>query len=157
MGLDWLELKLPPLLVLLLAAALMVLMRGLTPVLSPELSLQWRLLASLPLVLAGIGVALAGVLEFRRWRTTLSPMNPERASSLVRSGIYRYTRNPMYLGMLIVLVGCAVLLASPAALLILPAFIVYLNRFQILPEERQLARRFGAEYEILRREVRRWL
>lgn len=157
MRLDWLELKVPPLLVLALAAALMSLMRALTPSLTLELPFATLLVVALPLLLAGVAIALAGVLEFRRWRTTVNPMNPERATTLVRSGIYRHTRNPMYVGMLFALVACALLLASAAALLILPAFIVYMNRFQILPEERQLARQFGADFQNLRREVRRWL
>lgn len=157
MNLDWLELRVPPLLVLLAAAALMGLMRALTPAFSLQLGLQQRLLLASPCFLLGIAVALAGVIEFRRWRTTVNPMHPERTSSLVRSGIYRHTRNPMYLGMLCVLVAIAVALANAATLLIVPAFIVYMNRYQILPEERQLARQFGADFQNLRREVRRWL
>ena len=72
-------------------------------------------------------------------------------------GIYRWTRNPMYLAMLLVLVAWACIVANVAALAILPLFVAYLNRFQIGPEERALQARFGAEFEQYRRNVRRWL
>jgi len=102
-------------------------------------------------------VAVAGVLEFRRARTTVNPTTPQAATSMVRSGIYRHTRNPMYLGMLLVLAAWAAWLANPAALAVLPAFFLYMNRFQIEPEERILAGLFAGEFDAYRRSVRRWL
>jgi protein-S-isoprenylcysteine O-methyltransferase Ste14 len=156
-GGDSLELKIPPLVVVLIAAGLMLLMRWLTPMLAVPLDLDVRMWAALPLLTAGVAVAVAGVLQFRRSRTTVNPMTPERTSALVSSGIYRYTRNPMYAGMLLALLAFAIVLASPASLLMLPAFVVYMNRFQIMPEERELARHFGAEFQAYRARVRRWL
>ena len=85
----------------------------------------------------------SAVLSFRRAHTTVNPMQPSSASSLVTSGIYRYTRNPMYLGMLFVLVGWALYLANVLAFLFLPAFIVYMNRFQLESEECALTALFG--------------
>ena len=102
-------------------------------------------------------VGLSAVLGFRRARTTLNPLKPQEASALVVRGIYRWTRNPMYLAMLLVLVGWACIVANWAALAMLPLFVIYLNRFQIVPEERALHARFGAEFENYRRKVRRWL
>ncbi len=107
--------------------------------------------------IAGLLIAWSGVVSFRRARTTVNPLRPEAATSLVASGIYRYTRNPMYLGMLLVLVGWIVFLARPWALVVLPAFVAYMNRFQIGPEERALEGIFGGEFEAYRRAVRRWL
>lgn len=156
-GGDSLELKIPPLVVVLVAAGLMLLMRWLTPTLAVSLDLDVRMWAALPVLAAGVTVAVAGVLQFRRSRTTVNPMTPERTSALVSNGIYRYTRNPMYVGMLLALLAFAIVLASPASLLMLPAFVVYMNRFQIMPEERQLARHFGAEFQAYRAGVRRWL
>lgn len=156
-GADNLELKIPPLVVVLIAAGLMLLMRWLTPAISVSLDLGLRMWAALPVLAAGIAIAVSGVLQFRRSRTTVNPMTPERASALVSSGIYGHTRNPMYVGMLLALLAFAVVLASPASLLILPAFVVYMNRFQILPEERALARQFGAEFQAYKSRVRRWL
>ncbi len=156
-GGDSLELKIPPLVVVLITAGLMLLMRWLTPTLSVTLDLDLRMWAALPVLVAGIGIAVAGVLQFRRSHTTVNPMTPERTSALVSSGIYRYTRNPMYAGMLLALLAFAIVLASPASLLMLPAFVAYMNRFQIMPEERELARHFGAEFQAYKARVRRWL
>jgi protein-S-isoprenylcysteine O-methyltransferase Ste14 len=150
-----LELRVPPLAVVLVAGILMGLIALATP------SLGWayaiRVVAGLAFAAIGILIAVSGLIAFRRARTSASPMRPDKASSLVASGIYRYTRNPMYLGMLLVLIGWAVYLARPWALLVLPAFLLYMNRFQIGPEERVLERIFGAEFEAYRRRVRRWL
>jgi protein-S-isoprenylcysteine O-methyltransferase Ste14 len=87
----------------------------------------------------------------------VNPLQPDAASSLVSGGVYRWTRNPMYLGMALVLLAWAVYLSSIAALAVLPLFIVYINRFQIEPEERALEARFGAQFERYRKAVRRWL
>ena len=155
-GADSLELKIPPLAVVLIAAGLMLLMRWLTPTLVVSLDLDVRMWAALPVLAAGIAIAVAGVIQFRRSHTTVNPMTPERTSALVSSGIYRYTRNPMYVGMLLALLAFSVVLASPASLLILPAFVVYMNRFQIAPEERALAALFGDSFAAYKRDVRRW-
>ena len=84
-------------------------------------------------------------------------MTPESSSALVSGGVYRFTRNPMYLAMLCVLIGWALVVSNVAALVMLPLFVAYLNRFQIRPEERALHARFGAEFERYRDSVRRWL
>jgi len=86
---------------------------------SPQLhveSVLW-LVVALVFVALGIAIALSGVVAFRRARTTVNPLKPDAASSLVESGIYRYTRNPMYVGLALALVGWAVYLAAPLALL----------------------------------------
>ncbi|HEX6727013.1 MAG TPA: isoprenylcysteine carboxylmethyltransferase family protein [Nitrospira sp.] len=107
--------------------------------------------------IAGVMVTGSALLSFRRARTTVNPMQPSSASSLVTSGIYRYTRNPMYLGMLFVLVGWALYLANVLAFLFLPAFILYMNRFQIEPEERAMTALFGQEFLEYASRVRRWI
>ena len=102
-------------------------------------------------------VSAAGVVAFRRSRTTVNPLSPEQASSLVVHGIYRFTRNPMYLGFLLALTGWSVHLANLAAVLLLPVFVAYMNRFQIQPEERALLQNFGARFAAYTQAVRRWL
>jgi protein-S-isoprenylcysteine O-methyltransferase Ste14 len=149
-----LELRLPPLAVTLVAALCMWLISRWMPGL--EWGRYWRLVTALLLLAAGILVAVAGVLEFHRARTTVNPTTPQAASAMVRSGIYRHTRNPMYLGMLLMLVAWAAWLASPGACVVLPAFFAYINRFQIEPEERILARLFPGEFDDYRQSVRRW-
>ena len=84
-------------------------------------------------------------------------MKPDSTSSLVISGIYKYTRNPMYLGFVLVLLGWAAFLSNLAALALLPAFVLYINRFQIIPEEHVLTSLFPDAYPAYRARVRRWI
>lgn len=109
------------------------------------------------LALAGVAIALSGVVSFRRVRTTVNPLKPEASTSLVSTGIYKVTRNPMYLGMLAVLLAWAAYLPSVLALLGPAAFALYITRFQIIPEERVLHSLFGAAFVEYTQKVRRWL
>jgi protein-S-isoprenylcysteine O-methyltransferase Ste14 len=122
-----------------------------------ELALGWRLGLALVVLLVGVAIALAGVLSFRHARTTVNPLKPHAASALVSSGVYRYTRNPMYLGFAIALTAWSIFLAWPPALLSVLGFVIYMNRFQIGPEERALADLFGAQFTHYCGQVRRWL
>ena len=117
---------------------------------------MWVWAAALALAAAGGALALAGVWAFARSRTTVNPLAPQRARALVTGGVYRYTRNPMYLGMLLALAGWAVWLGNAAALLALPLFVAVLNTLQIRPEEAALRARFGADYARYAQRVRRW-
>jgi protein-S-isoprenylcysteine O-methyltransferase Ste14 len=150
-----LELKLPPLALAVLVGAVMALAARAAPALDVPFPAQ-RLVV-LALAAAGVGVVLAGVHAFRRARTTVDPMHPERSATLVAGGIYRRSRNPMSLGFLLLLAAWACWLANLLALAGLPAFVLYLNRFQIVPEERALRERFGDAYDGYARAVRRWL
>jgi protein-S-isoprenylcysteine O-methyltransferase Ste14 len=150
-----LELRVPPVVLTLVAASLMWLLARTTP------GFVWpgglRAIVAVTLLAGGVAVAMFAVREFRAARTTVNPLRPAAASSMVRSGIYRHTRNPMYLGLLLALAAWSVWLASPAAVAVLLVVAVYLDRFQIVPEERALAGRFGREFDEYRRTVRRWL
>lgn len=148
---DWLEHRIPPPLVVFITGVLMWL------AVRPVAPLGHRAWLALLVALAGVAVCLAGVASFRRARTTVNPLKPESASSLVVSGIYRHTRNPMYLGFAILLVAWAALLGAPLALFAVAGFVLYLDRFQIAPEERALAGLFGADYTRYRERVRRWV
>ncbi|KAB7622581.1 methyltransferase family protein [Alkalilimnicola sp. S0819] len=150
-----LSLKAPPALLLLIAGALILGLDSLWPALSTPFP-GHRLLALAAALSASLLVA-AGGLAFRRARTTVNPMNPTQARALVTAGVYRYTRNPMYLGFVLLLVGWALYLANLPALLVVVGFIGYMNRYQIHPEERTLARLFGAAYREYCQRVRRWL
>ncbi|BAU77218.1 putative protein-S-isoprenylcysteine methyltransferase [Metapseudomonas furukawaii] len=122
-----------------------------------EVAAGWRIIASTLVLLAAAAVCLAGVLSFRLANTTVNPLKPETASSLVSSGVYRYTRNPMYLGFAVALVAWSIYLGSLVALLGVLGFVLYMNRFQIIPEEHALASLFREEFAAYRRRVRRWL
>jgi len=141
----WLRNRIPPPLIASLCGLLMWLGARQWPS-DLALSLGWRLSLALPLLLLGIGVCLAGVLSFRRARTTVNPLRPESASALVNTGIYRHTRNPMYLGFAIMLLAWSLFLAWPAAGLGVMAFVLYINYLQILPEERALRGLFGEDF-----------
>lgn len=150
-----LELKVPPPVIALLVAGSMWIAHRYAP--SLGLAIPWRLVFAVALTLLGIALALAGVFAFRQAKTTVNPLKPESTSAVVATGIYRFTRNPMYLGMLTVLVGWALFLANAVSFALLPLFVLYMNRFQIGPEERVLSRHFGAEYTRYMQSVRRWI
>lgn len=107
--------------------------------------------------LLGLVACTLGWIEFRRAKTTVNPTKPESSSTLVKTGIYRGTRNPMYLGFLLMLAGWAIFIGNVLSLLGLPAFAFYMNQFQIKPEERALASIFGDEFRAYRSNVRRWI
>jgi protein-S-isoprenylcysteine O-methyltransferase Ste14 len=150
-----LELKVPPVAIVVVFASAMWLVSLAVPAF--QFSLPSRHALALALAAMGACVALSGVISFARAKTTVNPMKPNATTALVVSGIYRVTRNPMYLGFLIALLGWAALLANGLAILFLPGFVLYMNRFQIVPEERALLARFGAAFFTYRARVRRWL
>ena len=150
-----LELKIPPPVVALIFGICMWFIASLAP--SFALPFKSRVVFAVLLALVGQAVGVAGMIAFRRAKTTLNPVNPSMVSSLVAGGIFRYTRNPMYLGWSLTLLGLAGYLASPVTLLFVPLFMLYITRFQIKPEERALSSMFGAQYVAYSRAVRRWL
>jgi protein-S-isoprenylcysteine O-methyltransferase Ste14 len=103
----------------------------------------------------GGGLALWAGLLFRRHKTTAHPY--AEASSLVISGPYRFTRNPMYLGLLLTLIAWGLWLHSLSALLLAPLFVLVINRCNILPEERRLIDGFGEAYKAYQAQTRRWI
>ena len=149
------ELKIPPPIVMLLSAALMWVVSRAVPVLN--FTLPWQRVIAGCVVVVGVITSMSGVISFRRAGTTVNPLTPQKASSLVTSGIYQHTRNPMYLGLLLVLLAWAIFLGNILAFVMLPLFILYINRFQIEPEERALKNRFGRDFEQYQSHVRRWI
>ncbi len=152
-----LELKIPPLLALAIFVAIVIGIASLAPLRSFNVSFTGRYLASALLAIAGAATAVAGVIEFRRSKTTVNPLTPQAATTVVASGIFTYSRNPMYVGMALVLLAVVVLSGSVVALVCVPAFCAYLTQFQIKPEERMLEQVFGTRYAVYMTEVRRWL
>ena len=150
-----LELKIPPVLITSLFALLMWLVSRLTPAapISPALKIICLL------VFTGLAayVGLAAVALFRKANTTVNPLTPGSISSLVVSGIFRRTRNPMYLALLLALTGWGLYLANIFSLLVAIGFVIYINRFQIQPEERILEEIFGPEFHDYKNQVRRWI
>lgn len=150
-----LELKLPP---LPLAAGFGVLMWAIDRWLPTQIDRSViRTAIALTIFGFAVVVVVVAVFDFRKAKTTVDPFHPESASAIVTSGIYRFTRNPMYLGFLLALIGLAVFLGNWISALFPLIFVAYMNRFQISPEERALRARFGVPYEAYLRSVRRWL
>ena len=150
-----LELKVPPPAVALGIAVLMWLLSPVAPALG--FAIPARLLVASILAAAGVITAVAGVVTFARAKTTVNPTTPQASSSLVSWGIYSITRNPMYLGLLLVLTAWAIFLSNPLPFLLLPVYMIYINRFQIAPEERALTSLFGREFAAYQSRVRRWI
>lgn len=149
------HLKVPPVAVAGIAAALMY---GLSIIL-PQFSfpLPFKNTITIIIFLFGLLIAALGVVSFRRRETTVNPTRPSTASSLVASGVYRLSRNPMYLGLLMALIALGVYLAKPLILLVVAtAFVLYMNKYQIEPEEQALQRLFGEDFAAYKNTVRRW-
>lgn len=116
-----------------------------------------RLAAATAVGLIGIAIDVVCAIAFWRARTTVNPLRPANTQTLVTDGLYRFSRNPMYVGQLLVLLAWAIYLASPLSLAGPVAFILFINRFQIEPEEKVLTSRFGDAYARYRAATRRWL
>lgn len=151
----WLETRIPPPIVAVCFALLAWLAAPVEA--RAGLAAGTRIALGVAIALLGGAIAAAGSIVFHRIGTTVNPLHPEKASALVTSGIYRYTRNPMYVGLTLVLLGVAAWLWWWPAILATAGFAAYVTRFQILPEERALAAKFGAQYEQYCRSVRRWM
>lgn len=150
-----LELKIPPPVAALLVGFMMWLISRLAPPVDvPALARFWFAPA---LAIVGVAFSASGAIAFSRAKTTTNPMKPEAASSLVSYGPYKITRNPMYVGLTLILVAWAIFLWSGWALAGPLVFAAYIRRFQITPEERALSALFGAEYREYQARVRRWL
>ena len=149
------EFRVPPVVVFLMVGAVMWVTARSAPALG--FVMPARLPGAAILTTVGVVIALLGVASFRRAGTTVDPLHPEAASTLVVSGIYGRTRNPIYLGLLLVLIGWAVYLANALSFVLPAAFVPLMNRLQILAEERVLAAKFGEDFAAYRAKVRRWL
>ncbi|GAC18354.1 methyltransferase family protein [Paraglaciecola arctica] len=149
-----LELKIHPPIILLLTIILVYGCSHYLPLLAfPSIlfGLHWYL------VVAGVLVSLAGIWEFRKAKTTIDPKSPHKARCLVSGGIYRLTRNPMYLGMQLIIIAAIFKFGNYYGFIALPCFIFYITQFQIKPEERIIEGIFGEEYLQYKKQVRRWI
>ena len=147
--------RLPPVFVTALSGLVMWLVARTLP--SLRFDFPGRQTVAIALLGLGAAISLAGVIAFRRARTTTNPLRPGAASSLVVTGIYTRTRNPMYLGFAVALLAWSAWLAHPLTLLGVVGFMAWMNRFQIAAEERAISALFGGEFERYRDRVRRWL
>lgn len=151
----YLKLKIPPLLVVVLFAGLMWLVSISFRLYS--FSLPYNLVIVSSFWLVALVITLVSAISFKSAKTTVNPTQPNNTSALVTSGIYRITRNPMYLSFSLILLGWGFYLCAVGPLLLVPLFIAYINYFQIIPEENALSKIFGQRYNHYKKNVRRWL
>lgn len=150
-----LENKIPPPIIALVSA---LLMWGLSAN-SPNIALSTYVSMSLIIIIlvSAVFIVLSGLVLFRRAHTTIDPTKPESATSLVSTGIYRISRNPMYLGLLLLLLAFLLYLATPLSVIGIIVFVLYIDQFQIKPEEKALQNKFGIEFTEYKSKVRKWL
>ena len=98
-----------------------------------------------------------GIVAFQRAETKVTPLDPDQASNLVKTGIYQYTRNPMYLGLLLILFSIEWYLQNLASMFVLPIYVWFISKYQIIPEEEALHKLFGQDYKNYQDNVRRWI
>lgn len=150
----YLELKIHPPIILILSIVMAYLLSRYLPVYHlPAILIQSYGYISV----LGVLIALLGIWQFRQAKTTIDPKRPDKVSDIVSSGIYRLTRNPMYLGMVLILIAAVFKFADLSGVLAIIFFISYITFFQIKPEERMIETLFGDEYLAYKNKVRRWL
>lgn len=150
-----LELKVPPPVQALIFGFLMWVVDNRFPV--GQFDLSFKLPLAILFAVAGVALVVMAMLTFRKASTTVDPFRPEEASSLVMHGIFSYSRNPMYISLLLVLTGWAIWLGSAVNIILLIFFVTYITAYQIKPEEKALSALFGQAYEDYRSTVRRWV
>ncbi len=153
--LDFLKLKIPPVLQVIILSVAIYFTAQNTP--NYQLDKSLSLLISISIFVFGSLFAIIGVLNFRSANTTVDPRDPKKSDHLVRSGIYAYTRNPMYVGMFLWLLAICSFFGSFYSLIFCIFFVLYMTYFQIKPEEEILKDIFGQEYIEYTKQVRRWI
>ncbi len=150
-----LELNIPPAMLVLLFAVVMWFDSSMNP--WAVIQIPGKEWVAGALWLIGFALIIVAAVEFISAKTTANPLTPGLATSIVTTGVYRLSRNPMYVGFLLMLAAWGVFLANVLSVLLLPLFVVYLNRFQIISEENALLAKFGDDYARYLRSVRRWV
>ena len=145
--------KIPPPLVLLIFSFLI----NYTKNIFPQLEIGRKDVFGFTLIIFGIIIFLSAIILFKKYKTTITPINPSSATKLVVNGIYKLSRNPMYLGLLLILFGISIILNPIGGLFLIPLFILYMNFFQIIPEEKAMADLFKDEFLKYKKNVRRWI
>lgn len=147
--------RVPPPVLMLAAAILMWMLNRWLP-LAQWIAPPWNQFGILPAA-AGLALGIAALVRFRRERTTTNPLDPSQASHLVTEGVFRVSRNPIYLGMVGLLIGWAIWLGGASPWVMPPLFAIVITAVQIIPEEHALDQLFGDQYRAYQRRVARWI
>jgi len=151
----FLETKIPPPFIFVICATLMWIIARTLPSFGINSDVKLLLMGSLSILAVALGAS--GVFAFKKANTTVNPHSLGATSSLVLGGVYKFTRNPMYLGLAVLLLTWGIYLQSYWSIVGIFIFVLYINRFQILPEERSLELKFGEQFCEYRSKVRRWI
>ncbi len=145
--------KIPPPIITLICALLIYLSKPFFP----ELIFNYFNQISLFFLISGFIIILISFLRFKKEKTTIDPIKIEKASSLVTNGIFKYSRNPMYLGMLLILISVSIKFNFYGGLLVVGSFVYFITYFQILPEEKAMLKLFGKDFINYKNKTRRWV
>ena len=143
----------PPPVITLICALLIYLSKSLFP----ELTFNYSNQLCLFFLISGFSIILISFQTFKKEKTTINPIKIEKATSLVTSGIFKYSRNPMYLGMVLILISTAVKFSFYGGVLVIVFFVYFITIFQILPEEKAMKKLFGEDFLKYKNKTRRWL
>ena len=149
------KLVIPPPLQGLIVAAVMWAVHSWAPGFAVDV--PGRKAAAISVGAIGVAMEIAAIITFFRARTTVNPLKPANASRIVSTGLFRLSRNPMYLALLLVLIGWGLWLGNLLGAVLIALWVLYITEFQIKPEEQALREKFGAEYEDYCRRTRRWI
>ena len=144
----------PPILTLMSAILMLIISKYFN---KANFSLNQHNQFALFFLIVALIIIFISIAKFIKIRTTISPLKPNKTSILVDSGIYKYTRNPMYLGLFLILFSLFLYLKNFLSFLVLPLFVIYITKNQILPEEKVLENLFGDQYKKYKNKVRRWI
>ena len=123
----------------------------------PKIEIKNEIIFGSLMIISGLIIILSAIILFKKYQTTITPLNPSNATKLITDGIYKFSRNPMYLGLLLVLSGISTILNPIGGLFLVPLFILYLHFFQIIPEENAMINLFKDEFLEYKENVRRWI
>ena len=147
------ETKIPPPIVTFVFGLSIYFSRGIFQVVEIKYSFYFGIL----LLVLGFVILISAVRSFRKDKTTVNPLSPEQATTLVTDGIFKYSRNPMYLGMALVLGSIAVFFNIIGGIILVALFCAYITKFQIFPEERAMRDLFSDDFDKYTKVTRRWI
>ena len=123
----------------------------------PKIEIKNEIIFGSFMIISGLIIILSAIILFKKYQTTITPLNPSNATKLITDGIYKFSRNPMYLGLLLVLLGISIILNLTGGFFFILLFILYINLFQIIPEENAMVDLFKDEFLEYKKNVRRWI
>ena len=123
----------------------------------PKIEIKNEIIFGSFMIISGLIIILSAIILFKKYKTSITPLNPSNATKLITDGIYKFSRNPMYLGLLLVLSGISIILNPIGGFFFISLFILYLNFMQIIPEENAMVDLFKDEFLEYKKNVRRWI